>query len=413
MTLADAEKLLLERNLAITAGRQQVEIAEALRKIAGYKPNPQLDIGAEQLPMISPVPGSAPRLFSTNPDAGANPVYTLRFDKTFERGGKRELRTEQASAIVDAIKLQILDTFRTQLFALRQAFGAGLLARENLTIAESVDSQYDETEKLTEIRVHAGEVAEIDLQRIRVARLPFRQAVLDARTAYQQAIRDVLNLLNAPPEEIAVFPLTEQNSGSPFAIELSGKFNERPVALTLQQLREIALAGRPDIGALRANGKAAETSTRLAAAQRVRDIGAAVEYQRVGNDHSIGVTASIPLFIYNDQKAAISQATAQHRLVITQTRIVEQQALADVDKAYQAMLAARIGLSLYSVDNLKLVQSVRAIVEYSYKRGEASLLDLLDAQRTSGQAAAAYNQARLNYQLALWQLEAAIGRPLD
>ncbi len=413
ITLAEAEKLLLDRNLAISAVRQQVEIAEELRKIAGYKPNPQLDIGAEQLPMISPVSGSAPRLFATNPDAGANPVYTLRLDKTFERGGKRELRTEQAGLIVDAVKLQILDTFRTQLFALRQAFGTALLARMNLTIAETVDNRYQETEKLTEVRVHAGEVAELDLQRIRAARLPFRQVVLDARTAYQQATRDVLNLLNATADEIASFPLAEQSSGSPFSVELVGTLSARLVKQTLRQLRELAIAGRPDIGALRANGKAAETGTRLAAAQRVRDVTTGFEYQRVGQDHSIGVTASIPLFLYNDQKAAIAQAAAQQRLATTQTRIAEQQAVTDVDKAYQALSAARTGLSLYNDDSLKLVRNVRDIVEYSYKRGEASLLDLLDAQRTVGQAAAAYNQARLNYQSALWQLEAAIGRPLE
>jgi outer membrane protein TolC len=41
------------------------------------------------------------------------------------------------------------------------------------------------------------------------------------------------------------------------------------------------------------------------------------------------------------------------------------------------------------------------------------LLDLLDAERTVRQAASAYNQARSNYQLSIWQLEQATGRDLQ
>jgi len=41
-----------------------------------------------------------------------------------------------------------------------------------------------------------------------------------------------------------------------------------------------------------------------------------------------------------------------------------------------------------------------------------SLFELLDAQRTYNQALTAYNQARSDYQMSLWQLEQAVGRPL-
>jgi outer membrane protein TolC len=40
------------------------------------------------------------------------------------------------------------------------------------------------------------------------------------------------------------------------------------------------------------------------------------------------------------------------------------------------------------------------------------LLEALDAQRTVNQTRAAYNQARSDYQMSLWQLEQAIGERL-
>jgi cobalt-zinc-cadmium efflux system outer membrane protein len=150
----------------------------------------------------------------------------------------------------------------------------------------------------------------------------------------------------------------------------------------------------------------------LAQAQRKRDVAVAVEYQRVGDDNSLGVTTEIPVFLYNNQKAAIVQAAAQQRVAEAQLRQAETQAVTDVEKAYQAYLTARQASVIYGRDGLREAERVREIVSFSYGRGEASLFELLDAQRVASQAAVAANQARAAYQLALWQLEQAIGGSL-
>lgn len=396
LTLEAAEELLMQRSQAVAASRYQLEVNQALRQIAGYKPNPTAHIGAEQVPFFSPVSGSAPRLFATNADAGANPVYTAMVTRTIERGGKRELRSQQADAVVEQSRAQIADTFRGQLFQLRQAFTTALLARENLKLAQTIDAQYEQTEKLTNIRLKAGDVPEVELFRARAARLPYKQAVLDAQTGYQQAIRDILNLLNARTGEV----------------EVDGKFQSKPVTSSLEELRQLALKERPDVAAALNAVRAAEKGSALAVAQKTRDISLGVEYQRVGQDHSAGVVAEFPLFVYNDQKAAATQAVAQQRAAEAQLRQAETQVLTDVEKAYQAYLAAQKALTIYSEDGLATTEKVRSILEFSYQKGEASLFELLDAQRTAGQSAVAANQAKAAYALAIWQLEQAIGRQL-
>src|SRR5262249_55491886 len=187
LTLAEAETLLLQRNLAVTASRYQVEASRAARLIAGYKPNPVLTVGAEQIPFYSPLKNSVPRFFSTDSNAGANPVYTFRIDKITERGGKRELRSAQADFQLKATEAQMLDAIRTQLFQLRQAFATALLARENLRLAETTAQQYEHTERLTEVKVTNGDVPGVELYRIRAGRLQYEQTVLQARTSYTQA----------------------------------------------------------------------------------------------------------------------------------------------------------------------------------------------------------------------------------
>jgi cobalt-zinc-cadmium efflux system outer membrane protein len=427
LNLTQAEELLLRRNQVIAATRYQLEVTQSLRRIAGYKPNPILHLGAEQAPFHSPVRGSVPRLFSSNPDAGANPTYTAQFTKIIERGGKRELRIEQAEATIEASKAQILDAFRTQLFQLRQAFTNAILARENLRLAETIDQQYGETERLTILRVSSGDLAGVESYRVRAGRLPYRQAILDAQAAYQQATRDILNFLNIRSGEpasdaAATLPAvtlasTSQASGLPVSLEnavlvVEGELSDSPIVQSIGQLRERALRDRPDAMAARNALKAAERGVELAEAQRKRDVAVGIEYQRVGDDHTVGVTTEIPLFVYNNQKAAIAQAVAQKRIAEAQLRQVETQVLTDVEKAYQSYLTAQRALSIYSRDGMQEAARVRQIVSLSYRRGEASLFELLDAQRTASQAAVAANQARANYQLALWQIEQAIGGSL-
>jgi len=436
LTLAEAESLLLQRNLAVLASRYQIEASRAARLIASYKPNLVLTIGAEQIPFSSPVPGSFPRLWHTNPDAGANPVLTLRVDKIVERGGKRELRTAQADYQVQAAEAQMLDAVRTQLFQLRQAFTNATLARENLLLAEATQQQYEQTERLTEVKVENGDLAGVEVYRVRAGRLQFQQVVLQARTTYEQATRDVLNLLGARAEEVSPPPKSvalangeatgarvenvSQVSGGQqlseslrFApLEILGTFDDHPVVQTLAALREIALAERPDVLAARHNLEAAGKGMLLAKAQRSRDLDVAFEYQRVGSDHSSGVVLQFPLFVYNNQRAAITQAEALRQAAEALLRQAELQAVTDVEKAYQAYQSARRMLDLYNSQNLTQVEKLRSIAAYSFKEGAVSLFELLDAQRTYNQAITAYNQARADYQLSLWQLEQATGRPL-
>ena len=181
---------------------------------------------------------------------------------------------------------------------------------------------------------------------------------------------------------------------------------------TLAELRTLALAERPDVKAAHHTLEAAESALRLSQAQRTRDLDIAFEYQRVGNDHAAGVVVQIPLFVYNNQRAGITQAEMQVKAAEALAKQVELQAMTDVEKAYQAYLTARRTLELYNSQNLTQVEKLRNIAAYSYKEGGASLLELLDAQRSYNQAITAYNQARADYQSSLWQLEQAVGHPL-
>lgn len=420
LSLFEAEQLLISRSLLVAAGRSQLEASQAGRRIAGFKPNPLLQLGMEQVPFQSNIPGSVPRFFSTNGDAGANPVYTAQFSKLFERGGKREMRIHQADAQVNAASAQVQDVLRNQLFALRQAFGNAILARDNLRLAAEIDAQYGKTEDLTAQRVKAGDLPGIELYRLQAGRLQFQQAVIDAQNSYEQATRDLLNVLSARPQNVVdTSPRSvavQVNTADPFQsapLLVVGDFTEFTLSQTAEQVRELAYANRPDLKIAQANLDAADYGVRLAQAQRSRDVNVAAEYQRVGNDDTLGIVTQVPLFVYNNGKAGVEQAHALRAAAEAQLRQTEIQVNTDVEKAYQAYLAAKKSVALFSTENLQQIRKVRDIVEFSYQHGAATLMELLDTERTVRQAATSYNQARASYQLSLWQLEQAVGRDLQ
>jgi len=415
LTLAQAENLLIERNLVVLASKYQVEANRAARLMASYKLNPTITLGAEQIPFYSPIAGSYPRFFATNPDAGANPVYTFRFDQIVERGGKRELRTAVADEQLKASEAQMLDAMRTQLFQLHRAFTAATLARENLKLAEETERQYTQTQTLTQVKVNQGDLAGIEVYRVGAGRLQYQQAVLQARTAYDGATRDVLNLLGAAEQDITpsiaeLSSLQMPESLSSSTLEIAANFNETPLPLTVNELRTIALAERPDVLSARHTLASAESAMQLAFVQRKRDIDVGYEYQRVGADHTAGVTVQVPLMVHNNQHAAYNQAEAQKRAAEAQLKQVELQAITDVEKAYQSYLSSRRILDLYNADNLTQLDRLRTIATLSYREGGSSLFEVLDAQRAYNTAMTAYNQARSDYQQSLWDLEQATGR---
>lgn len=415
LALADAERLLLERNLAVAVNRRLLEAAEAAKLIASYKPNPSLQLGAEQISVQSPLPDGAPRFFATNPNAGANSVYTILYSKLIERGGKRELRTSQATAQVAGARAQILDTYRQNLLTLRQAYGTAVLARINLDLASKALADYEKTEKLTITRVQNGDAAQVDLYRIQSGKLPYQQAVLQAAVAYKQACFDVLNLLSSRTDDVVVTPAPAA-SGDPVPdapLDIEAEFSDRPPLLALDELKRISLLDRPDVELARRSLEAGQFGTRLAEAQRHRDLTVGLEMQRVGDDYTAGVTLNFPLFLYNNQKAGIVQARALERAAGHQVKQAELQALTDVEKAWQAFLAAQQALKVYSKENLEQTEKLRTVAQFMYREGATSLFELLDAQRTAYQARQAYNQARFDLQNSLWLIEAATGRELE
>ncbi len=405
LTLEAAEQLLLQHNLAVVAARYGVDNARAQRLIAAVRPNPTLTLGAEAFDLRSP----GRNLFS-NSDSASNRLYTVRIDQVFERGNKRSLRTEAAELQVQAAEAQVLDTIRTQLLQLRQAFYTAVLARKNVGVAQENLDLTNDTERLIKTRVSAGDAPEWDLIKFQASKVQFQRDLVAAHLAYQQAVRDVLTFVGA------TFPTI--GSATPTALdaplEVIGALRAEPlsVSFSLEELRQTALETRPDVLAAQRNIDVAQRNLDLAYAQRHRDLDVALEYQRNGGDNTVGATVSFPLFLSHKFEGQINQGLAQVQQANVALDQAKLQAITDVEKAYQAYQASRQILQVYTTEALARAAESLRIAGVSYRQGATSLLELQDAQRTLNQTRVAANQAFFDYRMSLYQLEQATGKSL-
>jgi cobalt-zinc-cadmium efflux system outer membrane protein len=189
-----------------------------------------------------------------------------------------------------------------------------------------------------------------------------------------------------------------------------------PFAGGLDALAREALERRPDLQAATAQQARAEAAVALARRQRLPDIAFSAQYQQEGSGQNalqpptVTVGAQLPLPIFYRQGGEIARAEADLHAQRTTREKLRAQALLDVQTAYRAMEANRRLVERMRGRLLARARRVRDLVQVQYEKGAASLLELLDAQRTWAQTQSEYLKELRDFWLSVFQLDAAAGR---
>jgi cobalt-zinc-cadmium efflux system outer membrane protein len=418
LTIEQAEALLIQNNLTIIAARYGVDTARATKIIADYHPNPSLLISGEQFQFNRvTVPGAVAtplsHLADYNPSASQR-TYTFEFDLPLETAGKRQKRVDNAQAQLLSAEASVLDAVRNQIFQMKTFYYSAVLARENERVAAEVLESVDKTEALIQRQVKAGNTPESQLITFQANRIAFEQPLIAAWLAYEQAIRDLLNILSAKPEDVIgaqTLPEAKPNTRLS-AIKLAGELVAEPVTANLQELRTKA-EERSDVIIAKRNLEAAERNLVLTKAMRSPDVTVGPQFARVGGDNTAGLSFSLPLPLFNNKEGEIGQAEAQLRTARAALTQAKLQALTDVDKAFRSYELNLQVLQLYDDTAIKRAKEALDIAEKAYERGATSLLDVLDARRTYRQTLVARDQARFSLRQSIFQLEQAAGVKLS
>jgi cobalt-zinc-cadmium efflux system outer membrane protein len=195
----------------------------------------------------------------------------------------------------------------------------------------------------------------------------------------------------------------------PANYDVVGDLSYESVKAKLEDLQTRALQERPDFRAAELGVTAAQSQILLAEANGKRDVNGSVDYTHTAGINSASFFVNFDLPIFNRNQGEI----ARTRYALTQTQELQASAsdtvLSDVSDAYEALRSNEEVVQLYASGYLKEAQDSRDISEYAYKRGAASLLDFLDAERSYRATQLAYRQALSSYMTALEQLKEAVG----
>ena len=393
LTWEQVRQLFEQHNSTLLAGELNIDELKAQEITAHLRPNPDFTLSADGT-QISPSNGMWKPLAGTFISPGVSYL--------FERRNKRGLRFESAKEGTAIGIAQQSDSERNLLFNLRSAFVGGLQAKAVLRLAQDNLEYYDRVLKVSRDRYQAGDIAQIDFDRLELQRLQYESDLQNALVSLRTTKINLLAMLD------------DRRPVDSFDVEGPFDFGEDVVAL--DDYRKEALDARPDLRAALLSVKQAETDYKLAEADGSTDptIGAWFTHNGSYNNpdalNTLGTSVSIPVRIFDRSQGEKLRTKIDIKRNEKLRDGVETQVYSDVDSAY-AVLNSNINLlKPYKRQYLTQAARVRDTVFFSYQHGVASLLDFLNAESDYRTVELSYVNLIGSYLTAAAQLNTAVGR---
>jgi len=375
-------------NPTLLAGKLNISELQAAEITAHLRPNPNLSLLGDQIDPFQGGPDHGPFAYFL-------PSATVSF--LYERAHKRQLRTESAKKATAIGVSQQDDLERGLLFNLRSAFVQTLQAKAVVQVSKDNLEYYDHVLKISHDRFEAGDIAQIDYDRLELQRVQYESDLQTAEVNLRTEKIQMLMLLNdrTPVDQFDVV----------------GVFDFNDQIDPLEAYRQIAMDNRPDLKAAVQSVDKAQTDYKLAVSNGSTDPTFSVDMGRNPPiDFYFGVDVSIPLRIFDRNQGNKLQAkieiTRQERL----RDAAEAQVFSDVDSAYATMASNLTLLRPYKQKYLAQAVRVRDTILFSYQHGGASLLDFLNAESDYRSVQLNYVNLVGSYLTAAAQLNQAVGK---
>jgi len=383
-------ELVGKNNLEYSAEKFNINIAEANIISSKIFPDPELSFG-----------------FADNGQRRMNMGYAFSSELswTLELGGKRKARINVAKDEAQLTRLLLEDYFRN----LRaDATIAYIETIQNRHLLEVQLNSYQQMKKLAEadrIRFNMGSITQVDARQSKLEAGTMLNEVYQAEAEWKTSIANI-SLLLGESQQNAFFHPKEEFTG----------FDRNFV---LQDLILTAKNNRADLKAALQNKNLSQSIVKLAKAERTIDLGLSlgVDYNSYVRNAiaptpsftTVNAGISIPLKFSNNRSGELR--VAQYEMVQTeqlykQTELTIQTEVTQAFFNYQAMQKQVLQF------DTGLLAEAKAILDgkiYSYQRGETSLLEVLDAQRTYNEIQQNYYETLYNHAVALVELERAVG----
>lgn len=339
-----------------------------------------------------------------NPDFGfeydkETPHWAFTGSVPLEIAGKRQRRIDVANAtlaVTDAETARITADLRADV---RRAYFSVVAANRRITIAQELETLATRARDAAQERFQTGAAPRLEALQAGLALAQAQNEVTVAR-GEATAARAELNALLAYPTD-ATPSLTDGLESVPVP--------------SLDTATQQTIAANAELNVLQKRIDEARARARLARALRRPDpsVMGALTYDAPGEFTTgwrVGANVALPIFTTGKADVVVADATVARAEADRQAR------LAAITGAVAAAIAhatsARQTLDRYTTDLLPASQQVEQMADESYRAGQTGLPAYLQTVQAARDVRTRALQAGLDYELALAELERAMGTPL-
>lgn len=397
LSMEEAVRRFRTSGFDLLIAQAQADSAAADVRTAGAVANPQITgtVGrALNYPTtVAGCPGCSPWLYGA-----ALSDQAILSDLLF---GKRQLRLGVARAAFAAARLQRDDALRTLTQAVKEAYVQTATTQDSVVLLQAQLEVSKQMEQVVETRYKAGAVSEADLARAQTAELEAEQTLDEATQAARTA------------QVGLAFAIGQRGEIGAFTVEDGFLKNALATVPDTQTVISAALDRRPDVRAAAELRRRADIALQAAHRSLVPDLQLQLAYTQQGSGtnalqpptFSGSLTLPLPIFYQYQGEAAKARADQSQQQAAYDK--AHEQVIADVETAISALRLSRSRVDRMRTRLLERATRARDLVLLQYQKGAASLLELLDAQRTLSGVNAEYLQSLNEYWSAVFQLEAA------
>lgn len=385
-SLHEIIELVLKHNPLMTGGKGVVEEKQGQEVAATAYPNPSIDVQAGYGQVLDP----------SNGISVTERYVTL--SQPFEWPAKRLARRKAAEAAVASAQ-SALNELRLDLTArVKRAFFDLILAKKKAQLAFQNLKTVQNLARAVQERIEAGEAPPFEAVKINVELLKVKKEVTRTRGAVRVA-------------QVSLNTLTAGVLGSDFAVQ--GDFADPPKNLQLDRLSKQAFDRHPSILKLEQLVEETEQRYLQQKEERIPNITLNGSYQRdAGREGYLGgVSVALPLWY--QRQGEISQALGNKRQAEATLVGVQKDLAKRVVQHFQISQVAAAQIATYEEGLLKQAHEAVRIAQVSFRFGEASLLEVLDAQRILWKTLGGYAEARFDLSVALAELDRLTGKDLS
>lgn len=385
-----AVRIALEARREVQASQQETAAREGLVRQAGFRPNPTLSVQTENW-----------RAWGSPGFQVGDQIDAFLFaSQRIETAGKRRKRVASAEADRAVAERETeLVRWRISRAVTRAWWQAWAAAERVRSLAGAVETA-EELVRYQRARVEQGAAAEVELVRVRVERERAAAELVMAELAAERARIELLGAMGVEPAG-ADFALREPDSPP------------GPPAGDIDAWTALAFQQRPEVKVQRAVVAGAESDIVVEQAAARPDVTPYVGYKRANGFNTLVGGLSVPLTIFDRNQGATAASTARHEAERERLRAVQAQVRAEVAAAAETV--ERRAELLGSLEQRVVAGAEEAyqISLAAYREQAMELVSLLDTQRSLQQARLLYTDAAGAYQLAVVDLETALGAPVE